>query len=75
MSAALSQVCAGHEHGDDLPDAELRNHVLAQAIRVVEDDLRKHGYADPERSAEILHVAIEDAVALANDDESEARVH
>jgi len=70
MAAALSPVCASHEHGDGLPDPELRNHVLAQAIRVVEDELRQHGYDDPERSAEILHVAIEDALAIA--DEAEA---
>ena len=40
----------------------LREHVLAAAIRAAEAELRHHGYADAERSAEILHVALEDAL-------------
>jgi len=75
MAAALSPVCVDHEHGDELPSAGLRQHVLAEAIRVVEVELRRHGYPDPERSAEILHIAIEDAVALAMTDEDNRPIH
>jgi len=36
----------------------------------VEQELREHGYDDPERSLEILHVALEEAM-----DEMAGRVH
>ena len=45
------------------PTNRSRAHVLAAAIRVAETILRSHGYPDPTRSLEILHVAIEDADA------------
>lgn len=53
----LNSVCKDHGHEPGLPDRSLRNHVLAQAIRLAEAELREHGYDDPECGAEVLHVA------------------
>jgi hypothetical protein len=36
-------------------------HALAAALRAAERLLTGHGYRDVERSAEVLHVALEDA--------------
>lgn len=58
----LTPACLEHEHDPGLPDRELRDHLLAMAIRQVEAELREHGYTDTTRSLEILHVAIEDAM-------------
>ena len=58
----LNSVCKDHGHEPGLPDRSLRNHVLAQAIRLAEAELREHGYDDPERATEILHVALEDGL-------------
>jgi hypothetical protein len=44
-----------------LPDYELRQHVLAAAIRTAEDELRAHGYAESDRSAEVLYAALSEA--------------
>jgi hypothetical protein len=57
----LNSVCDAHDHDPGLPASKLRAHVLAAAIRAVEGILVAHGDADPERTAEILHVALEDA--------------
>ena len=57
----LNPVCDGHGHDPGLPDEPLRAHALAAALRAAERVLDAHGYGDPERSAEILHVALEDA--------------
>jgi hypothetical protein len=58
----LNADCVNHEHDDGLPDRDLRGHVLAAGIRAAEYELSMHGYADVERSAEILHVALGDAL-------------
>jgi hypothetical protein len=58
----LNTVCDEHGHEPGLPDRELRNHILAQAIRQAEAELREHDYADPTRAIEVLHVALEDAL-------------
>lgn len=60
--AILNSVCDHHAHAEGLPDPDLRGHALAAAIRAAEAVLTFHGYGDPERSAEILHVAIEDVL-------------
>ena len=57
----LNSVCDTHGHDPGLPDRVLRGHVLAAAIRAAQRVLSAHGYGDPERSLEILHIAIEDA--------------
>ncbi len=67
----LNSVCDGHDHAPGLPDEPLRAHVLAAAIRTGEEMLRSHGYADPERAIEVLHVALEDAID-ADDKEQDA---
>ena len=59
---ALNSVCDQHGHEPGLPDEPLRAHVLAVAIRAAETALKAHGYADVERSAEVLHVALEDSL-------------
>lgn len=70
---ALNSVCDTHEHEPGLPDEPLRGHVLAAAIRVAEAELVAHGYPDPERALEALHVAMEDALDL--EDEPDTQVH
>jgi hypothetical protein len=59
----LSPACMELGHDPGLPDEPLRAYVLAAAIRTAEAMLRSHGYRDATPSLEILHVAIEDAVA------------
>ncbi len=58
----LNTICDEHGHESGLPDEPLRAHVLAAAVRTAEEMLRSHGYSDPERSLEVLHVALEDAL-------------
>jgi len=67
--------CETHEHEPGLPDRGLRNHILAQCIRVVEQELQEHGYDDPERSLEVLHVALEESMDPAVHDDSVGRTH
>lgn len=61
---ALPAPCGGCEHDPGLPDRDLRLHALAAALRAAERILSTHGYPDIGRSAEILHVALEDADEL-----------
>ena len=61
VMAILGPVCDEHEHEPDLPDDTLRAHILAAAIRAADARLRAHGWP-VDRSAEILHVALEDAL-------------
>jgi hypothetical protein len=61
MAHVLNSVCDQHGHTPGLPDEPLRAHVLAIAIRAADRDLAAHGY-DVERSAEVLHVALEDSL-------------
>lgn len=56
----LNSVCDTHDHDPGLPDRDLRRHALAAAIRAAEALLAAHGYPDPERGTEVLHVALED---------------
>jgi hypothetical protein len=69
----LNPTCDAHEtpHDPGLPDEPLRAHVLAQAVRAAEETLRSHGYADVDRSAEILHVALADAFEAADQHDDE----
>jgi hypothetical protein len=64
----LNTVCDEHEHDPGLPGADLREHALAAALRAVERVLKSHGCPDVGRSAEVLHVALEDALDLPADD-------
>lgn len=66
----LNSVCDTHDHDPGLPGRDLRLHALAAAIRAAESILTAHGYADTERSAEVLHVALEDGLDL--DDREQA---
>jgi hypothetical protein len=43
---AENAACDEHDHAPGLPDADLRNHVLAAAIRTAEAVLREHGYRE-----------------------------
>lgn len=56
--ATLNAICDQHEHMEGCPHRELRRHVLAVAIEAVEGVLAAHGYPDPTRAYEALHVAI-----------------
>ena len=49
-----------------LPSEPLRAHALAHALRTTETFLRDHGFADVERCAEILYIALTEAFAEAN---------
>ena len=62
----LNSVCDHHGHDPGLPEPDMRAHVLAAATRTAEQLLRAHGYTDPERAIEVLHVALEDALDLGN---------
>ena len=57
---------------DTLPDRELRQHVLAAAIRAADGVLAAHGH-DRELSLMVLAMAIEDA--MAEDDDEPGTVH
>jgi hypothetical protein len=66
--AALNSKCGvTHEHDDGLPDSALRAHVLRLAMETVEQALTAHGYPQPERGIEILHVALEDVSDVPED--------
>lgn len=65
--ATLNSVCDKHGHDPGLPDEPMRAHVLAAAIRAADAELSHHGYSDVE-SAEVLHVALEDALDLPDDE-------
>jgi hypothetical protein len=67
----LNSVCDQHDHSPGLPDEPLRAHVLAVAMRAAETALQAHGYAHPEDSAEILHVALEDALDAPDENDDE----
>jgi hypothetical protein len=43
---AENAACDEHDHAPGLPDADLRNDVLAAAIRTAEAVLREHGYRE-----------------------------
>jgi hypothetical protein len=62
----VNSVCDKHGHDPGLPDEPVRAHILAAAIRSAEAELKAHVYADFERSAEILHVALEDVLDASN---------
>lgn len=68
----LNSVCDAHEHEAGLPARELRGHVLAAALRGAEAVLKAHG-EDVSRSAEVIHVALEDAHDLLDDLERDER--
>jgi hypothetical protein len=57
----LNRVCDehGHEDVDELPDRELRGHVLAKALRAADAVLSAHGF-DASRSLEVLHIGMFD---------------
>jgi hypothetical protein len=60
----LNTVCDTHAHDPGLPDRDLRRHALAAAIRAAEAVLAAHGYPDPSRAVEVLHVALEDGLDI-----------
>ena len=62
VMTTLNSVCDTHGHDPGLPDERLRAHVLAIALRAAEAALAAHRYAEVERSAEVIHTALEDAL-------------